>query len=74
MKHSSPLVIIIPLIVAGIVIGLVFLMRVTSKASEPVRYKTATTVPALQDETGKPTNGFLSLPVFYRRCLIWKRM
>ncbi|MEK7577621.1 MAG: hypothetical protein AAB492_03355 [Patescibacteria group bacterium] len=58
MKHSSPLVIIIPLIVAGIVIGLVFLMRVTSKASEPVRYKTATTVPALQDETGKPTNGF----------------
>lgn len=58
MKRSSSLVIIIPLVVAGIVIGLVFVMRVKSKASEPIAYPTATTVPALQDGAGKPTNGF----------------
>jgi len=58
MKRSSSLVIIIPLTVVAIMIGLVFVMRISSKASEPVTLPTEATIPLLQDDVGKPTNGF----------------
>lgn len=58
MKHSSTLVIIIPLTAAAIIIGLVFVMRISSKASEPVSIPIEVTAPLLQDDSGKPTNGF----------------
>ena len=58
MKKSSSLVIIIPLVVAAIVIGLVFVMRVKSKASEPVTNPIEVRIPALKDEAVKPASGF----------------
>lgn len=58
MKRSSTLVIIIPLTVVAIIIGLVFVMRISSKASEPVALPTEATIPLLKDDSGKPTNGF----------------
>lgn len=58
MKRSSTLVIIIPLTVVAIIIGLVFVMRISSKASEPVTLPTEATIPLLKDDFGKPTNGF----------------
>lgn len=58
MKKSSSLVIIIPLSVAAIVIGLVFVMRITSKASEPVSSPIEVRIPALKDDAVKPATGF----------------
>ena len=58
MKRSSSLVIIIPLFVVAIMIGLVFVMRISSKASEPVALPTEATIPFLKDDIGKPINGF----------------
>lgn len=59
MKRSSALVIVIPLVVVFIVVGLVFVMRVKSKASEPVEVPTSLVVPKLkEDPAGKPTSGF----------------
>lgn len=59
MKRSSPLVIVIPLVVIFVVVGLVFVMRIKSKASEPVVTPPTLVVPTLKETAvGKPTNGF----------------
>lgn len=58
MKRSSSLVIIIPLIVVAIVIALVFVMRIKSKASEPIVVPATLQVPSLQEGATKPKTGF----------------
>jgi flagellar basal body-associated protein FliL len=61
MKKSSLLVIIIPLLIAGVVVGSVFVVRYFSpvpEESQAAPNPVPSVFPAILDSTGKPEVGF----------------